>query len=236
MSCSSSTTRMRVDAVCRDARDPLRGRVPAELASSAVPPRVLVIDNYDSFVYNLVQYLGELGAHPVVHRHDALDLDQIIALDPDAVLVSPGPGRPEDAGLSNEVIRHFAGHKPVLGVCLGHQCIGEVFGGDVVRAPDVMHGKTSLIHHDGKGVFAGIPSPVESTRYHSLIVDRSSVPAELEISAETADGIVMGLRHREHAVEGVQFHPESILTQHGHDMMRNFLAMTGYSAAAAQPA
>ena len=190
-------------------------------------PRVLVIDNYDSFVYNLVQYLGELGAEPLVHRHDELSLDQIVELDPDAVLVSPGPGRPEDAGLSNDVIRHFTGRRPVLGVCLGHQCIGQVFGGDVVRAPEIMHGKTSLIRHDGQGVFAGLPEPFEATRYHSLVVERSSVPPELEITAWTDDGIVMGLRHREHAVEGVQFHPESILTTGGHDLLRTFLARTG---------
>jgi anthranilate synthase component II len=189
-----------------------------------VAPRVLVIDNYDSFVYNLVQYLGELGAEPLVHRHDELTLDEIVALDPDAVLISPGPGRPEDAGLSNEVIRHFAGLRPVLGVCLGHQCIGQVFGGEVVRAPEIMHGKTSLIRHDGTGVFTGLPEPFEATRYHSLVVDRASVPPELEITAWTDDGIVMGLRHRELAVEGVQFHPESILTGCGHDLLRNFLA------------
>jgi anthranilate synthase/aminodeoxychorismate synthase-like glutamine amidotransferase len=185
--------------------------------------RVLVIDNYDSFVYNLVQYLGELGADPVVHRHDDLTLEQIIALDPDAVLISPGPGRPEDAGLSNEVILHFAGRRPVLGVCLGHQCIGQVYGGDVVRAPEVMHGKTSVIRHTGGGVFRDLPNPIEATRYHSLIVDRASVPDCLEVTAETDDGIVMGLRHREHAVEGVQFHPESILTAAGHDLLRNWL-------------
>ena len=186
--------------------------------------RVLVIDNYDSFVYNLVQYLGELGADPLVHRSDALTLEQIVALDPDAVLISPGPGRPEDAGLSNEVIRHFAGLRPVFGVCLGLQCIGQVFGGEVVRAPQVMHGKTSLIRHHDVGVFAGLPQPLEATRYHSLVVDRDSVPPELEITAETDDGLVMGLRHREFSVEGVQFHPESILTVGGHDMLRTFLA------------
>ncbi len=191
-----------------------------------VAPRVLVIDNYDSFVYNLVQYLGELGADPLVHRHDELTLDEIEALDPDAVLISPGPGRPEDAGLSNDVVRHFAGRRPVLGVCLGHQCIGQVYGGEVVRAAEIMHGKTSLIRHTGVGVFAGVPSPLEATRYHSLVVDRESVPAELEITAWTDDGTVMGLRHREHAVEGVQFHPESILTAAGHDLLRNFLAAT----------
>jgi anthranilate synthase/aminodeoxychorismate synthase-like glutamine amidotransferase len=188
-----------------------------------VAPRVLVIDNYDSFVYNLVQYLGELGAEPVVHRHDELSLDEIVALDPDAVLISPGPGRPEDAGLSNEVIRWFAGRRPVLGVCLGHQCIGQVYGGDVVRAPEVMHGKTSLIRHDGTGVFAGLPEPLEATRYHSLVVARESVPDDLVVTAWTGDGVVMGLRHRDHPVEGVQFHPESILTAAGHDLLRNFL-------------
>jgi anthranilate synthase/aminodeoxychorismate synthase-like glutamine amidotransferase len=192
----------------------------------AVPARVLVIDNYDSFVYNLVQYLGELGAEPLVHRHDDLTLDEISALDPDAVLISPGPGRPEDAGLSNDVIRRFAGRRPVLGVCLGHQCIGQVYGGEIGRAPEIMHGKTSLVHHTGEGLFAGLPSPLEATRYHSLVVDRASVPPELEITAWTDDGVVMGLRHRRHAVpvEGVQFHPESILTASGHDLLHNFLA------------
>jgi anthranilate synthase/aminodeoxychorismate synthase-like glutamine amidotransferase len=196
-----------------------------------VAPRVLVIDNYDSFVYNLVQYLGELGAEPLVHRHDELGLDEIAALDPDAVLISPGPGRPEDAGLSNRVIEHFAGRQPVLGVCLGHQCIGQVYGGEVVRAPEIMHGKTSLIRHDGTGVFAGLPQPFEATRYHSLVVERSSVPPELEITAWTDDGTVMGLRHRTLPVEGVQFHPESILTGSGHDLLRNFLAQTGAAVA-----
>ena len=187
-------------------------------------PRILVIDNYDSFVYNLVQYLGEEGADPLVHRCDALTLDQIIELDPDGVLVSPGPGRPEDAGLSNDVIRHFGGRRPVFGVCLGHQCIGQVFGGDVVRAPQVMHGKTSLIRHHDRGVFEGLPNPLEATRYHSLVVE--NVPDCLEVTAETDDGIVMGLRHRELDIEGVQFHPESILTVGGHDLIRNFLRRT----------
>ena len=145
-------------------------------------PRIVVLDNYDSFVFNLVQYLGELGAEPLVHRSDELTLDEIIALDPDGVLISPGPGRPEDAGRSNEVILHYAGRRPVLGVCLGHQCIGEVFGGEVVRAPQIMHGKTSLIRHDGRGVFDGLPQPFEATRYHSLVVDRGSVPEVLEIT------------------------------------------------------
>ena len=186
--------------------------------------RVLVIDNYDSFVYNLVQYLGELGADPQVHRHDAVTVDEVEALEPDAVLISPGPGRPEDAGVSTAVIRWAAGRVPVLGVCLGHQAIGAAWGGEVVRAPEVMHGKTSRIHHEGPGVFAGLPAPLEATRYHSLIVDRESVPDELEITATSEDGLVMGLRHRDLDVEGVQFHPESILTASGHDLLANFLA------------
>jgi anthranilate synthase component 2 len=186
-------------------------------------PRILVLDNYDSFVFNLVQYLGELGAEPLVHRSDQLTLAEIVELDPDGVLVSPGPGRPEDAGLSNDVIRHFAGRRPVFGVCLGHQCIGQVFGGEVVRAPEIMHGKTSQIRHTGAGVFTGLPDPLEATRYHSLVVERASVPDVLEITAETDDGLVMGLRHREHDVEGVQFHPESILTASGHALVANFL-------------
>ena len=186
-------------------------------------PRVLVIDNYDSFVYNLVQYLGELGAQPIVHRHDELSADDLVALDPDAVLVSPGPGTPDDAGVSNEVIRRLGADRPVLGVCLGHQCIGQVFGGRVVRAPAVMHGKTSLVNHRGDGVLAGLPDPFEATRYHSLVVDRESVPDCLEVTAE-ADGLVMGLRHRELPVEGVQFHPESILTHGGYQLLGNFLA------------
>jgi anthranilate synthase component 2 len=188
-----------------------------------VGARVLVIDNYDSFVYNLVQYLGELGAQPLVHRCDVLTLDQIEALDPDAVLISPGPGRPDDAGLSNAVIRHYAGRRPVLGVCLGHQCIGQVFGATVVRAPQVMHGKTSLVRHQGGGVFRGLPDPLEATRYHSLVVDPATVPDELEVTARTDDGTIMGLRHRTHDVEGVQFHPESILTVKGHALIQNFL-------------
>ena len=191
-----------------------------------VNPRILVIDNYDSFVYNLVQYLGELDAEPVVHRHDAITLEQALDIDPDGILISPGPGQPSDAGLSNALIQQFSGKRPVLGVCLGLQCLGEVFGGRVVRAPQVMHGKTSNIHHTGEGVFAGLPNPIEATRYHSLIVERSSVPDVLTITAETDDGLVMGLRHRDHPVEGVQFHPESILTSCGHDMLRNFLAQT----------
>ena len=189
-----------------------------------VGARVLVIDNYDSFVYILVQYLGELGAEPLVHRHDDVDLETLVAIAPDAVLISPGPGRPEDAGVSNAAIRAFGEHGvPVLGVCLGHQCLGQVYGGDVVRAPHVMHGKTSQISHDGRGIFEGMPNPFTATRYHSLVVDRDSVPGVLEISAEAEDGLVMGLRHREFPIEGVQFHPESILTESGHDLVRNFL-------------
>jgi len=188
-----------------------------------VAPRVLVIDNYDSFVYNLVQYLGELGAEPVVHRNDALAVEELAALEPDAVLISPGPGTPDDAGVSNDVIRHFAGQRPVLGVCLGHQCIGQIYGGRVVRAGEIMHGKTSLIRHEGAGVFAGLPNPLEATRYHSLVVDPVGLPDGLEITAQTDDGTIMGLRHREVDVEGVQFHPESILTTSGHALLQTFL-------------
>jgi anthranilate synthase/aminodeoxychorismate synthase-like glutamine amidotransferase len=188
--------------------------------------RVLVIDNYDSFVYNLVQYLGELGAEPEVHRHDALPLADLRALAPDAVLVSPGPGRPEDAGVSMEAIGAFGeAGVPVLGVCLGHQCIGALYGGDVVRAERVMHGKTSEVTHTGVGVFAGLPSPLTATRYHSLVVDAGSVPDALDVTATTADGVVMGLRHRELPIHGVQFHPEAVLTGSGHELLRNFLAM-----------
>jgi anthranilate synthase/aminodeoxychorismate synthase-like glutamine amidotransferase len=189
---------------------------------------VLVIDNYDSFVYNLVQYLGELGAEPLVYRHDEVTLEQMVALEPAAVVVSPGPGRPEDAGVSNDAISEFGGRGvPVLGVCLGHQCIGQLYGGRVVRADKVMHGKTSDIHHREDGVFAGLPTPFQATRYHSLVVERDSVPDCLEVTAETADGVVMGLRHRDLPVEGVQFHPESILTDGGHQLLRNFLSRAG---------
>ncbi len=186
--------------------------------------RVLVIDNYDSFVYNLVQELGELGADPVVYRNDAIDVAGIRAADPDAVLISPGPGRPESAGISMTVIRELAGEIPILGVCLGHQAIGEVYGGEVVAAPTLMHGKTSAIHHDGRGVFTGLPDPFVATRYHSLVVEPASVPDVLEVTARTADGVIMGLRHRTLAVEGVQFHPESLLTLEGPSLLANFLA------------
>ena len=186
--------------------------------------RVVVVDNYDSFVYNLVQYLGELGAEPIVVRNDEVDVDGIRTLAPDALLVSPGPGSPRDAGISSQAIAALGGEGlPVLGVCLGHQCIGEIYGGRVVRAPELMHGKTSFVHHDGAGVFAGVANPFEATRYHSLVVDPGSVPACLEVTARTADGVVMGLRHRSLPIEGVQFHPESILTRAGHELLGNFL-------------
>lgn len=186
--------------------------------------RVVVLDNYDSFVYNLVQYLGELGADPIVHRNDELTVDQILDLAPDAVLLSPGPGRPEDAGILCDVIVPTAQRGiPVFGVCLGHQAIGHVFGGHVIRAPELMHGKTSEIVHHGTGVFSGLPSPLTATRYHSLVVERETLPDCLTITAETADGMIMGLKHRELPIEGVQFHPESILTQAGHDTLRNFI-------------
>jgi anthranilate synthase/aminodeoxychorismate synthase-like glutamine amidotransferase len=195
---------------------------------------VLVIDSYDSFVYNLVQYLGELGADPIVHRNDALTLEDALALRPDAVLLSPGPGRPEDAGILCEAVVPFAQQgTPVLGVCLGHQGIGQVFGGSVVRAPELMHGKTSVIRHQGQGVFAGLPSPLTATRYHSLVIDPATMPDCLEVTALTDDGIVMGVRHRELPIEGVQFHPESILTAAGHDLLRNWLTI---AAPAAVPA
>ena len=187
---------------------------------------MLVIDNYDSFVYILVQYLGELGAEPIVVRNTEADLDELDRIDPDAVLISPGPGRPEDAGVANDAIRHFAGRRPVLGVCLGHQCIGQIYGGEVVRAPELMHGKTSLIRHTDAGLFNGLPSPLEATRYHSLIVERDSLPAELEITAETDTGLIMGLRHRTLAVEGVQFHPESVLSVGGKQLLTNWLLAT----------
>jgi anthranilate synthase/aminodeoxychorismate synthase-like glutamine amidotransferase len=187
--------------------------------------RVLVIDSYDSFVYNLVQYLGELGAEPVVVRNDQVTVAEAIDLNPDAVLLSPGPGRPEDAGIICEAVGAFAERgTPVFGVCLGHQAIGHVYGGDVVRAPELMHGKTSHIEHEGLGVFAGLPSPLTATRYHSLVIDPATLPDCLEVTARTADGIIMGVRHRELPVEGVQFHPESILTAAGHDLLRNLLA------------
>lgn len=193
---------------------------------------LLMIDNYDSFTWNLVQYFGELGQEVKVVRNDALDVAGIRALAPAAIVISPGPGTPDDAGVSLDLLRELGGGIPVLGVCLGHQAIGQVFGGRVGRARAIMHGKTSPIHHDGRGVFAGLPSPFEATRYHSLVVERESLPECLEVSAwtEHADGSVdeiMGLRHRAWPIEGVQFHPESILTRHGHDLLRNFLLGAG---------
>ena len=184
---------------------------------------VLVIDNYDSFTYNLVQYLGELGEHVKVVRNDELGIDEIEALAPARIVISPGPCTPNEAGVSLEVIGRFAGRVPILGVCLGHQAIGQAFGGKVVHARQLMHGKVSPIHHAGKGVFHGLPSPFSATRYHSLAVERASCPDVLEVTAWTEDGEIMGLRHRSLAVEGVQFHPESILTEHGHALLRNFL-------------
>jgi anthranilate synthase/aminodeoxychorismate synthase-like glutamine amidotransferase len=186
--------------------------------------RVLVIDNYDSFVYNLVQELGELGADLVVHRNDDVDVDAIRAASPDAILISPGPGRPEDAGISMQVVAELGGEIPILGVCLGLQAIAQVYGGEVVAAPTLMHGKTSSVHHHGAGVFAGLPDPFVATRYHSLVVSPSSVPEVLEVTATTGDGVIMGLRHRTLAVEGVQFHPESFLTPQGPSLLSNYLA------------
>ncbi|HXW35429.1 MAG TPA: aminodeoxychorismate/anthranilate synthase component II [Acidimicrobiales bacterium] len=194
-------------------------------------PKVLVVDNYDSFTYNLVQELGELGAEPVVHRNDAIEIDGIRAEHPDAIVLSPGPGRPEDAGISLEVVTRMAGEVPILGVCLGHQCIGQAYGGRIELAPELMHGKTSPIFHKGQGVLSGLPNPFEATRYHSLVVDRSSIGEALEVTAETRDGIVMAIRHRSLAVEGVQFHPESILTPYGPRLLANFLAMSGFEVA-----
>jgi anthranilate synthase/aminodeoxychorismate synthase-like glutamine amidotransferase len=186
---------------------------------------LLVLDNYESFTYNLVQYFGELGAELVVKRNDEITIAEIAALKPARICISPGPCTPREAGISNEVIRTFGPSTPLLGVCLGHQCIGDVFGGAVVRADRLMHGKTSPILHDGKGVFEGLPSPFDATRYHSLIVRRDSVPDVLEITAQTAEEEIMGLRHREYPIHGVQFHPESILTPVGKQLLRNFLEM-----------
>ena len=184
---------------------------------------LLMIDNYDSFTYNLVQYFGELGADVRVYRNDAITLDEVAALAPAQIVVSPGPCTPNEAGISVPLIRRFAGAIPILGVCLGHQAIGQAFGGRIVRAQRVMHGKVSAVTHDGHGVFTGVPSPLTATRYHSLAIERRTMPACLAITATSEDGEVMGVRHREWPVEGVQFHPEAILTEHGHDLLRNFL-------------
>ncbi len=184
---------------------------------------LLIIDNYDSFTYNLVQYFGELGAAPVVKRNDEISIAEIEGLKPSAIVISPGPCTPKEAGISNEVIAKIGPHLPVFGVCLGHQCIGYVYGGSVVRAPRLMHGKTSPILHDGTGVFAKLPSPFEATRYHSLIIEPTTVPESLIVNAHTAEGEIMGVRHKEYPIHGVQFHPESILTRHGKDLLKNFL-------------
>jgi anthranilate synthase/aminodeoxychorismate synthase-like glutamine amidotransferase len=186
---------------------------------------LLMIDNYDSFTYNLVQYFGELGQDLKVYRNNKITIAEIEAMRPERIVISPGPCTPKEAGISIDVIKHFAGKVPVLGVCLGHQAMGEAFGGDVIRAPYLMHGKTSMIHHDGKTIFAGLANPFEATRYHSLIIKRETLPPVLEISAWTEDGVIMGVRHKQFKVEGVQFHPESILTGAGKDLLRNFLKL-----------
>jgi len=187
---------------------------------------ILVIDNYDSFTYNLVQCLGELGQEPVAYRNDALTLEQIESMAPSHIIISPGPCTPLEAGISNDVIRYFRGKIPILGVCLGHQCIGYVYGGLIKRAALPMHGKESLVFHDGKTIFRGLPSPLKAGRYHSLVIDIESIPSTLEISAKTEDGVVMGVRDRRNAVEGVQFHPESIMTPEGHNILSNFLKIS----------
>jgi len=184
---------------------------------------ILIIDNYDSFVYNLAHYLQELGREVEVHRHDVLTIEEIEAKAPEGILISPGPCDPQKAGISLDVVRRLGGKFPILGVCLGHQCIGEVYGGKIIKAPEPIHGIASMIHHDGKGVFKEIPTPFKAGRYHSLVIDPDEVPDELEVSARTEDEIIMAVRHREQLVIGVQFHPESILTKHGHDLLRNFL-------------
>jgi anthranilate synthase/aminodeoxychorismate synthase-like glutamine amidotransferase len=186
---------------------------------------LLIIDNYDSFTYNLVQYFGELGAELLVKRNDEIGLNEIEAMKPQAIVISPGPCTPKEAGISNEVIANIGPRLPVLGVCLGHQCIGHVYGGNVVRAGRLMHGKTSPILHDSTGVFAGLPSPFEATRYHSLIIDPPTVPQSLIVNARTAEGEIMGVRHRDYPIHGVQFHPESILTRHGKELLKNFLGI-----------
>jgi len=186
---------------------------------------LLMIDNYDSFTYNLFQYLGELGQDVRVFRNDQISVDEIAALKPKHIVISPGPCTPNEAGISIATIERFGGGIPILGVCLGHQSIGQAYGGRIVRAKQLMHGKTSMIHHGGDGVFSGLPSPFEATRYHSLVIERESLPACLEVTAWTDDDEIMGVRHREHAVEGVQFHPESLLTEHGHKLLANFLGI-----------
>ncbi len=186
---------------------------------------ILMIDNYDSFTYNLVHYLAELGEEVVVHRNDKISLEEVGKLNPDMIVVSPGPCTPKEAGISVDVIKEFAGRTPILGVCLGHQSMAYAYGADIVRAGRLLHGKTSQIHHDGKGIFKGIPDPFEATRYHSLLVDKETLPDCFEISAWTDEGEIMGIRHKEHLMEGVQFHPESILTKYGKDILRNFISI-----------
>ena len=193
---------------------------------------LLVIDNYDSFTFNLVQYLGELGAHCDVVRNDTISVDELLARRPDALVISPGPCTPKEAGISIESVLRCTGRIPILGVCLGHQSIGQAFGGKIVRAARVMHGKTSQMHHDGKGVFTGLPNPFEATRYHSLLIEKASVPEVLEVTAWTSDGEIMAVQHAEHPTFGVQFHPESILTTAGKDLLRNFLAISAARRAA----
>ena len=193
---------------------------------------IVLIDNYDSFTYNLYQYLGELGAEVTVVRNDAVSVVDLEALRPDGLVISPGPGAPHDAGISMRAIEAFAGRVPVLGVCLGHQCIGQLYGASIVRAPELRHGKTSEIYHTGRGVFAGLPNPFAATRYHSLIVDAASCPQELEVTAWTADGLIMGLRHKTLPIEGVQFHPESMMTRSGKALLANFLARVGAAVVA----
>jgi len=188
---------------------------------------IVLIDNYDSFTYNLFHYLGELGAEVIVHRNDALSADDVLALEPAGIVLSPGPCTPDSAGICLELVKKAAGKTPLLGVCLGHQAIGQAFGGKVVRAPYLMHGKLSAIYHSGQSVFRGLPDGFRATRYHSLIVERDSLPACLTVTAETDDSLIMGLAHKEHALHGVQFHPESIESQHGHALLKNFLDMTG---------
>jgi len=186
---------------------------------------ILIIDNYDSFVYNLAQYIGELGWEPYVQRNNKITLDEITEINPTHIVISPGPCTPKEAGISNDVILHFAGKLPILGVCLGHQCIGYAFGGTIDRSPP-MHGKTSMVHHDGKNIFSNIPNPFEAGRYHSLVITPDTVPSSLQVSAKADDGVVMGVRHKKYAIEGIQFHPESVLTLAGHDLLKNFLGVS----------